>query len=988
MASCLVFAFGVALQTGASHLPTFIVGRFFAGAGVGLVSTLVPMYQSECAPRWIRGAVVASYQWAITIGILVASVVDNATKGRKDHSAWRIPIAIQFVWASVLFSGMSVLPETPRWLMKRDWRMQAAKSLSRLSGLQEHDAKVQAELDQISASLSEERAFGQTTYRDCFRRSRNKIALRSITSILVLSLQQLIGVVFIGSCMCSYGTTFFANAGVENPFLVSVAVNVVQMGMTLPGIWGVERLGRRPLLIGGAIVMSICAYLVAILAVATPVRDLAPQRAVIALVSIFFAAYASTWGPVAWVVPSEIVPLNVRAKVVSLSVAIHWLCTWAVSFASPYLANSGPGDAGLGAKIFFIWGSTSAISAIFAFTCVPETKGLALEQIDALYKHSTPITSARCGKELILQGSNASSTENKRVEREGVSSSSHSPSMALEGEIAGSTCPRPLKRPLAGLAMVVFASIGGTLQGYDTGTINGILQMRDWLETFGRPIDDAPGTIQFGIQTSMESLIVSILSAGTLLGALSAGPAGDILGRRTSIMIACLVFCLGVALQTGSSNLPTFIVGRFFAGFGVGLSSTLVPMYQSECSPKWVRGAVVSCYSLAITIGLLLSSVINNLNATKGRPDHSAWRIPIAIQFIWASILFFGMMWLPESPRWLVKENHHTAAAVALSRLASSTPDDPGVQAELAEIRVTLDNERIMGKNTYFDCFILDSNKTGLRTLSGICILALQQLTGINFLFYYGTTFFAHVGIRNPFLVSIANTIVNMGMTFLGIWATDRVGRRPLLLIGGAVMSLCAYLIAILGLTTAVEDLAPQRAVIALMCVYIAAFASTWGPVAWVVVGEIFPLNVRAKAMSLSIASHWLWNWAISFAAPYLTNSGSGNADMGVKVFFIWGSTCALGILFAYLCIPETKGLALEQLDLLYQHSTPVSGARYRRILGEGGATRGLEGTEIAELANGNEKLEVASKSKVGSGSSGEEGVVSLIFEASGTGSA
>ncbi len=119
------------------------------------------------------------------------------------------------------------------------------------------------------------------------------------------------------------GTTFFANAGVQDPFLVSVVVNVVQMAMTLPGIWGVERFGRRPLLLWGAVTMSICAYLIAILDIATSVHDLAPQRAVIALVCIFFAAYASTWGPLGWVIPSEIVPLNVRAKVVSLSGAVH-----------------------------------------------------------------------------------------------------------------------------------------------------------------------------------------------------------------------------------------------------------------------------------------------------------------------------------------------------------------------------------------------------------------------------------------------------------------------------------------------------------------------------------------------------------------------------------------------------------------------------------------------------------------------------------------
>lgn len=111
MVACVIFSLGIALQTGASTLPMFIVGRFFAGSGVGLVSTLVPMYQSECSPKWIRGAIVASYQWAITIGILVASVVDNSTKDRANHSAWRLPISLQFIWASILFVGMMTLPE-------------------------------------------------------------------------------------------------------------------------------------------------------------------------------------------------------------------------------------------------------------------------------------------------------------------------------------------------------------------------------------------------------------------------------------------------------------------------------------------------------------------------------------------------------------------------------------------------------------------------------------------------------------------------------------------------------------------------------------------------------------------------------------------------------------------------------------------------------------------------------------------------------------
>ncbi|KAI1793556.1 MFS monosaccharide transporter [Ganoderma leucocontextum] len=488
------------------------------------------------------------------------------------------------------------------------------------------------------------------------------------------------------------------------------------------------------------------------------------------------------------------------------------------------------------------------------------------------------------------------------------------------------------KSKAAGIAMTAFAAFGGILFGYDTGTISGIIQMGDWLRTFGIQTDDLK-TYPSGyyLPSPRESLVVSILSAGTFFGALLGAPIADILGRRIGIIVSCLIFSLGVALQTAGGNLSTFVVGRVFAGAGVGLVSTLVPMYQSECAPKWIRGAIVSGYQWAITIGLLLASVINN--ATKDRPDHSAWRIPIAIQFMWAFILSVGMLYLPESPRWLIKKGRDDAAAHALGRLTSLSHDDPEVETELNDIRAALAEEQKLGESSYADCFKSSHNKIFLRTLSGIFIQAWQQLTGINFIFYYGTTFFLNSGIKNPFLISVATNIVNVFMTLPGMWGVERFGRRSLLIYGAIVMCICEFLVAIIGVTISVQNKSGQQALIALVCIYIAAFASTWGPIAWVITGEIFPLNVRAKAMSLSVASNWLWNFGIGYATPYLVNSGPGNANLGVKVFFIWGSTCAGCAVFTYFCIPETKGLSLEQVDLLYQNSTPISSVQYRREL-------------------------------------------------------
>ncbi|KIO19081.1 hypothetical protein M407DRAFT_246291 [Tulasnella calospora MUT 4182] len=519
--------------------------------------------------------------------------------------------------------------------------------------------------------------------------------------------------------------------------------------------------------------------------------------------------------------------------------------------------------------------------------------------------------------------------------------------VAAGGGIGGTGTP---KNKWSGILMTAFAAFGGILFGYDTGVIGGVKVMDSWLRTFGK--DNGSGT--YGISTSTESLVVSILSAGTFFGALLAAPMGDFLGRKWGIVSACLVFSFGVALQMGAKAIPLFVVGRIFAGLGVGMVSCLVPMYQSECSPKWIRGAVVSCYQWAITIGLLLASIVNN--ATQHRPNNSAWQIPTGIQFIWALILAAGMSLLPESPRYLIKRHRDEDAAHALARLLSASPHDPEVSVELDEIRANLRAEEELGESSYADCFKMTHNKILFRVLSGIFLQAWQQLTGINFIFYYGTTFFKRSGISDPFLISVATNVVNVGMTVPGIWLVDRAGRRSLLLIGAAGMLFCEYIVAIVGVAVSDTNLAAQKVLIAFVCIYIAFFAATWGPIAWVITGEIFPLNVRAKAMSMATASNWLWNFGIGYATPYLVNPGAGNANLGVKVFFIWGSTCVGCLIFTYFCIPETKGLSLEAIDVLYQNTTPIHSVAYRRRLIAEEEALGPVGMQEKELGHEKEK--------------------------------
>jgi SP family sugar:H+ symporter-like MFS transporter len=460
------------------------------------------------------------------------------------------------------------------------------------------------------------------------------------------------------------------------------------------------------------------------------------------------------------------------------------------------------------------------------------------------------------------------------------------------------------------------------------------------------------------------------------------------------IMLATIVFSAGVAFQIAAAAFPLFIAGRVLAGVGVGLISTLVPMYQSECAPKWIRGTVVAAYQWAITIGLLLANVVNN--ATQARSDASAYRIPIGIQFVWAAVLAGGMAALPEvcvpprrgriicvltavqSPRWLVKKHRDVAAGRALARLTSLAPDSPDVELELNQIRAAVAAQEALGSASYADCFRATPNKIRLRTFTAIAVQALQQLSGVNFIFYYGTTFFQQAGVKNAFLVSVATGVVNVVCSLPGMWGVERYGRRKLLLLGAAGMCASELLVAAIGISVGADNKAGQQAIIAFACIYIGFFAATWGPIAWVVTGEVFPLAVRAKGVSLAAASNWIWNFAIGYAsasfhismpcrpwlttilraAPYLINSGPGNAGLGVRVYFIWGGVCALCFAFAFACVPETKGLSLEQIDVLYRNSTPLaSGELRKRLLAA--ELRGHANAQDAALGEDAEKHDV-----------------------------
>uniref|UniRef100_A0A1N6MC20 Hexose transporter n=1 Tax=[Candida] hispaniensis TaxID=312227 RepID=A0A1N6MC20_9ASCO len=454
--------------------------------------------------------------------------------------------------------------------------------------------------------------------------------------------------------------------------------------------------------------------------------------------------------------------------------------------------------------------------------------------------------------------------------------------------------------------VAVFVAFGGVLFGYDTGTISGVLANDYVKEHF-----TDPGTNEF--TSGQSSLITSILSAGTFSGAILAPYVSDTIGRRLGMIFACAIFCVGASIQTASTGRTLIIVGRVIAGAGVGVISSIVPLYQSEVSPKWIRGAVVSAYQLAITIGLLLAAIINY--ATKNMDNTGSYRIPLGLQMLWAVILVAGLLVLPETPRFWIKKDRHDKAVKSLAFLRRLPENNASLLAELADIQSAFDLDMQIGSSSWIACFSR-SNSHLKRIMTGMGLQALQQLTGINFIFYYGTQFFQNAGINNNFTIQIITNVVNVVMTIPGIYFVDKVGRRRLLILGGIICCVSEFIVAIVG--TVADSQVSSKVLIAFTCTFIAGFAATWGPIAWVVIGEMFPLRIRAKGVAVCAATNWLFNFVIAYATPYLVDKKPGSAGLEAKVFFIWGACNFLCITFSYFFIYETKGLSLEEVDEMY----------------------------------------------------------------------
>jgi SP family galactose:H+ symporter-like MFS transporter len=429
--------------------------------------------------------------------------------------------------------------------------------------------------------------------------------------------------------------------------------------------------------------------------------------------------------------------------------------------------------------------------------------------------------------------------------------------------------------------VAALSALGGLLFGYDTGVISGaILFIRQ----------------DFALSDFTVGLVVSAVLIGALIGAAIGGDVSDHFGRRKVIIAAAVIFALGAVGTAMVPDVSLLILGRIAVGVAIGIASEVTPLYISEMSPSSMRGSLVSLNQLAITIGIVVSYLVDfSLSAFQG------WRYMLVLAAVPAVILGIGMLPLPDTPRWLINHNEANKARKVLKRIRGK--DD--VEGEVKEIQDGLKKQR-GGRAELFNPLV----KPAL--VIGVSLAIFQQVTGINTVIYYAPTIFQFAGITSAssaILATVGVGVVNVILTIVAIMLLDRVGRRPLLLIGlaGMVSSL-TLLGAIFFLPSLLSSLG-SLAVVGLM-LYVASFAIGLGPVFWLLISEIYPLKVRGLAMSIASEANWGSNLiiALTFLTLVQVLGRSGT-------FWLYALVGVGAWVFAFLLIPETKGKTLEEIE-------------------------------------------------------------------------
>ena len=460
------------------------------------------------------------------------------------------------------------------------------------------------------------------------------------------------------------------------------------------------------------------------------------------------------------------------------------------------------------------------------------------------------------------------------------------------------------------IVIAAIASTGGLLFGFDTGVISGALPFlkESW-----------------GLTTGDQELVTTAVLVGAVLGALGSGRITDIVGRKKVIIVTSLIFALGSILTGAAPTMWFLAVSRVILGIAIGISSFAVPLYISEISPVKARGALVSSFQLMITIGIVASYFSDLAFADESNPF--SWRWMFYVGVFPAIILFVGMIFLPETPRFLIGKGDDVEGRRVLEKV-----EDPAlVESAIAKIKeeIAMEQESVGFKE-------LLSKTWRIPLMIAIGIMFVQQFVGINTVIYYAPTLFLIAGFegaRAAITATVSVGIVNVLSTVVAMFLIDKIGRRKLYFIGltGIMISLAALGMFFFMKESLGENL--RFVIVGTVLIYIVFFAISLGPLGWLIISEIFPLKIRGVGMSVGALSNWFFNGIVAFTflklAWLFTGDGMEITNKVMKdgkeviesdpnpagAFLLYAGIAVLGILWGIKYIPETKGVELEKIE-------------------------------------------------------------------------
>jgi sugar porter (SP) family MFS transporter len=430
----------------------------------------------------------------------------------------------------------------------------------------------------------------------------------------------------------------------------------------------------------------------------------------------------------------------------------------------------------------------------------------------------------------------------------------------------------------------LFGALGGLLFGYDTGVISGaIIFIKQ---------DMSLTDLQVG-------MVVSAILLGCMIGAATISPLSDKFGRRKLVLFAAIIFFLGSLAAAFSITPILLVISRLILGTAVGGASALVPVYLAEMAPTRSRGRLSTLNQLMIISGILLAYIIDYIFVD----TNNGWRIMLGFAALPSALLFLGTLFLPESPRWLINKGKE---AVARKILMSLRDNELEAEQEINDIRKTIVNGGVKNLKALFQKWVRPS------LVIGVGLAIFQQIIGCNTVLYYAPTIFKNVGLGSSSAVlgTVGIGILNVIVTIVALLIMDKFDRKKMLISGSIGMSISLFALGILSSFAEANSSAIAYITMISSAIYIMFFCLTWGPIMWVMIGEIFPLNIRGLGVGVSSVANWTANLVVALTFPSLLSY------FGTKLFILYASMAFFSILFVKYKVFETKGHSLEEIEI------------------------------------------------------------------------